>query len=143
MNETDRARLASNLLNDTAPPNYYQHNTMSLNTPVITGPHTIPTNPQQVFDLVEECNSFLVEVGGDVFKGLGLVQDVSERKMMKLNSIGVLEKMYVNNYLAKEIEDNNNDPFTIEYQDWGARYYRYYFRSQDHANYLGSKYTDT
>lgn len=95
--------------------------------------------PQKQSDLVEECNCFRLEIGGDAFKGLGLVQDVSQRRMMKLNSINIMDK--INSHYKKEIIDlieaNNNEPFTIEYQDWGSYYYRYFFQNQDHANYLG------
>ena len=90
-------------------------------------------------ELVDECPCFQLELGGDSFKGLGLVQDVSQRRMMKLNSINILDR--INIYYKKDvidlIEQNNNEPFTIEYQDYGAFYYRYFFASHDHANYLG------
>jgi hypothetical protein len=90
-------------------------------------------------DLVEECKCFRIEVGGDVFRGLGLVQDVSQRRMMKMSSLSILDKIS-NQYkkdLVDSIEINNNEPFTIEYQDYGAYYYRYYFHNLEHANYLG------
>jgi hypothetical protein len=72
---------------------------------------------------------------------------VSQRRMMKINSIGVLEKisgggavMMPNNYLARQIEQNNSDPFTIECQDWGACYYKFFFNNHEHANYLGKSF---
>lgn len=90
-------------------------------------------------DLVENCPCFRVEIGGDAFKGLGLVQDVSQRRIMKLNSISILDG--ISSYYKKEIIDlieaNNNEPFTIEYQDWGAYFYRHFFSNYDHSNYIG------
>lgn len=90
-------------------------------------------------DLVDECPCFQLELGGDSFKGLGLVQDVSQRRMMKLYSINILDR--INIYYKKDIidliEQNNNEPFTIEYQDYGAFFYRHFFASHEHANYLG------
>jgi len=72
-------------------------------------------------DLVEECAPFFkLELGGDTFKGLGLVDEVSQRRMMKLNSISCLDK--INTNFKKEIidliESNNSEAFTIEYQDY-------------------------
>jgi hypothetical protein len=92
------------------------------------------------FDLVEECPCFRAEVGGDTFRGLGLVQDVSQRRMMKLNSSNILDKCaaHYKKDLCDLIEANSNEPFAIEYQDWGAYFYRYYFVGQEHANYVGS-----
>jgi hypothetical protein len=92
-------------------------------------------------ELVEACASFRIEVGGDTFRGLGLVHDVSQRRMMKLNSSAILDKCsthYFKKELCELIETNSNEPFTIEYQDWGAYFYRYYFVGQDHANYVGT-----
>ena len=91
-------------------------------------------------NLVEECACFRLEVGGDVFKGLGLSDNVvSQRRMMRLNSVSILDRM--NAYYKKEIveliEANGNEPFTIEFQDWGAYFYRFYFANHEHANYLG------
>lgn len=89
--------------------------------------------------LVDECPFFRLEIGGDIFKGLGLCEDISQRRMMKLNSINILDK--VSSFYKKEIidmiETNTNEPFTIEFQDWGAFFYRFYFFNQDHTNYLG------
>ena len=86
--------------------------------------------------LVDECQCFRVERGGDVFKGLGLVDDVSQRRMMKLNSACLLD--HVGTHYSKEmcaaIEANANEPFTIEYQDWGAYFYRYFFANQVHIH---------
>jgi hypothetical protein len=89
--------------------------------------------------LVEECPCFRIEVGGDTFKGLGLVEDVSQRRMMKLNSISILDriKTYYKKDITENIDSNNNEPFMIEFQDWGSYFYRYYFNNQDHSNYLG------
>lgn len=89
--------------------------------------------------LVEECPCFRIEAGGDTFKGLGLVEDVSQRRMMKLNSISILDRMksYYKKEIIDNIETNNNEPFMIEFQDWGSYFYRYYFNNQDHSNYLG------
>ena len=91
-------------------------------------------------ELVQECAPFFkLELGGDTFKGLGLVEEVSQRRMMKLNSISCLDKICLNykRDIIDLIESNNNEPFTIEYQDYGAYYYRYYFNNLDHANYVG------
>jgi hypothetical protein len=89
--------------------------------------------------LVEECPCFRIEVGGDTFKGLGLVEDVSQRRMMKLNSISLLDriKSYYKKDITDNIEINNNEPFMIEFQDWGSYFYRYFFNNHDHSNYLG------
>ena len=47
----------------------------------------------------------------------------------------------MNSFYKKEIidmiESNTNESFTIEFQDWGAYFYRFYFFNQDHTNYLG------
>ena len=91
-------------------------------------------------DLVEECPCFRCEIGGDTFRGLGLVHDVSQRRMMKLSSVCVLEKCsaHYRKELCDSMEANANEPFTVEYQDWGAYFYRFYFGGvQDHANYVG------
>jgi hypothetical protein len=91
-------------------------------------------------DLVDECEPFFrLELGGDTFKGLGLVDDVSQRRMMKLNSISCLDKITMNykKDIVDLIESNNNEPFTIEFQDYGAYFYRYYFNNYEHANYVG------
>ena len=136
------------MLNDTAPAasfhsnystkNHHNHHHNNTTIDLYSGDMNSRNN---VFDLVEECQSFYVEKGGDAFKGLGLVPDVSQRRMMKINSIGVLEKISSNalssNYLARQIEQNYSDPFTIECQDWGACYYKFFFNNHDHANYLG------
>lgn len=90
-------------------------------------------------NLVEQCPCFRTEIGGDAFKGLGLVQHVSQRRMMKLNSVSILDR--INLHYKKEIIDlieaNNNEPFALEYQDWGAYFYRHFFSNQDHSNYIG------
>jgi hypothetical protein len=81
-------------------------------------------------DLVDHCPYFKLECGGDSFKGLGLVKE-SQRRFMKLNSVSLLDK--ITNYkkeLSDSIEANFNEPFTIEYQDYGAYFYRYYFFNQ-------------
>lgn len=90
-------------------------------------------------DLVAECEHFRLEIGGDVFKGLGLCRDQSQRKMMRLNSINILDRasLAYRKDITDLIESNNNEPFMIEFQDWGAYFYRFYFSNQDHANYLG------
>ena len=88
-------------------------------------------------ELVDNCPCFKLEIGGDLFRGLGLVKE-SQRRFMKLNSISLLDK--ITNYkkeLADQIENNFNEPFAIEFQDYGAHFYRYYFFNQDHVNYLG------
>jgi hypothetical protein len=88
-------------------------------------------------ELVENCPCFKIEIGGDLFKGLGLVRE-SKRRFMKLNTISLLDK--ISNYkkdLSDLIETNYNEPFAIEFQDYGAHFYRYYFFNQDHVNYLG------
>lgn len=92
-----------------------------------------------VTDLVEDCECFRVELGGDTFKGLGLVQDVSQRRMMKLNSISILDKigLHYKREIIDMIESNNSEPFMFEYQDWGAYFYRYYFDNDEHVNYVG------
>ncbi len=89
--------------------------------------------------LVEECPFFRVEVGGDVFKGLGLCGDASQRRMMKLNSLSILDRVnsFYNKEIIEEIEANMNQPFMLEFQDWGAYYYRFYFSGKEHSNYLG------
>jgi hypothetical protein len=96
-------------------------------------------NNQFSNDLVEDCPCFRVEIGGDTFRGLGLVHETSQRRMMKLNSVNILDK--INSNYKKElidlIEANNNESFTIEYQDWGSYFYRYFISCEDHANYLG------
>ena len=90
--------------------------------------------------LVEECSSFRLELGGDVFKGLGLCGDLSQRRMMKLNSVNILDR--VRSVYKKEILDlidsNTSEPFITEFQDWGAYFYRVYFMNQEHATYLGN-----
>ena len=88
-------------------------------------------------ELVENCPCFKIEIGGDLFKGLGLARE-SQRRFMKLNTVSLLDK--VTNYkkdLSDSIETNYNEPFAIEFQDYGAHFYRYYFFNQDHVNYLG------
>jgi hypothetical protein len=100
-----------------------------------TSPHlcesTQACNQQVSNDLVENCPMFKNEIGGDTFRGLGLVNE-SQRRFMKLNSITLLDK--INNSYRKDlidvIESNNNEPFSIEYQDYGAYFYRYYFFNQ-------------
>lgn len=91
-------------------------------------------------DLVEECACFRIEIGGDSFRGLGLVHDVSQRRIQKLNSISVLDKSFLTYYkreICELIDANHNEPFTIEYQDWGSYFYRFYLSNQEHANYVG------
>jgi len=89
--------------------------------------------------LVEECPFFRLEIGGDVFKGLGLCGETSQRRMMKLNSLGILDRVssFYSKEVIEEIETNVKEPFTLEFQDWGAYFYRFYFVGKEHANYLG------
>jgi hypothetical protein len=105
-----------------------------------TQPQSHDVSPNaKLAHLVEECACFRLELGGDVFKGLGLVENVSQRRMMKMNSISILDK-YGTHYkreLIELIEANNHEPFMIEYQDWGAYFYRYFFANYEHANYVG------
>ena len=94
---------------------------------------------QNCVNLVDECPFFQVEVGGDVFKGLGIIQDVSQRRLMKLNSLSILNKENIN-YKPNVVESmdmSDHETFPIEYVDWGSFFYRYYFYHYDHANYLG------
>lgn len=94
---------------------------------------------QESLNLVEECSFFRLEMGGDVFKGLGLCGDISQRRMMKLNSLSILDKFtcHYKKEFIELIEANTNEPFTVEFQDWGAYFYRFYFMNQEHSNYLG------
>lgn len=91
--------------------------------------------------LVEDCSFFRLELGGDVFKGLGLFGDLSQRRMMALNSVNILDRS-VGSVYKKDIVDlmeaNTSDPFVTEFQDWGAYFYRFYFLDQEHATYLGN-----
>ena len=87
--------------------------------------------------LVEDCPCFRMERGGDSFIGLGLVKE-SQRQVMELNSTILLSDVsgkYDKPILAL-IRENQSSPFKLEYQDWGAFFYRYYFYGQEHSNYL-------
>ena len=76
------------------------------------------------FDLVAACPCFREERGGDAFRGLGLVlgsvlRNGSQRPMMKLNSVSILDDEYRSAFpkdLNDMIEANANQPFTLEYQ---------------------------
>ena len=87
--------------------------------------------------LVEECPCFRVERGGDSFPGLGLMPE-SLRQIMDLNSTILLNDVsskYDKQIIAL-INENQSSPFKLEYQDWGAFFYRFYFYNQEHSNYL-------
>lgn len=117
----------------------YCNSTSVTNSPRQSLTNNNAKQDSQSNELVQSCPYFRLEIGGDAFKGLGLGNE-SQRRFMKLNSLTILDRID-NNYFKKELIDNIRDnlleTFSIEYQDYGAFFYRYYFFNQEHVNYFG------